>query len=472
MGRSVLYNEPDPGEAVEAGVRPTVLAALFLGLLGAWGCSGRVQPNVLLISIDTLRADKLGAYGNPRPTSPVLDRRLAGEGVTFTQAFSQSPKTTPSHMTMFTSLYPSVHGIEMWLSTGAAPVLHPGVDTLAEQFKAAGYKTVAFTGGGHVHASRGFDQGFDIYKHGGPVHRALGWLRNHGRKEKFFMFFHTYIVHDPYVHPPEFVDRFDALYQGPLRQVVGELNAKQGAWEARARRFWGAVDPKDPATVQFVKNLYEAGIYRMDKTNLGALLDLLDELGLAENTLVVFTSDHGEAFLEHGNFLHQDLYRETLHVPLVLRLPRRIPAGVKVEAPVTLLDLMPTILDLAGLPVPQAAQGRSLVPLWSGGDLAPLPVISEWNGRANAPPLMAIREAGYTYIAEGDRELLFDTSRDPGEQHPLAGAAEDVLAARRARKAAWEAECRARSSALGPSPLTAAPDEETQRELRALGYLE
>lgn len=453
-------------------VKLALIATTLMALAASFGCWGPRKPNVVLISIDTLRADKLGAYQHPAPTSPTLDRRLAGEGVTFTQAFTQSPKTTPAHMSMFTSLYPCVHGVELWNSTGPAVILRPAIDTLAERLHAAGYATVAFTGGGHVHASRGFGQGFDIYKHGGPLHKALNWLRVHGREKKFFLFYHTYIVHDPYVHPLSFVEKFDVDYQGPLRDVVKTLNEDEGKWKNRAQMFWDAVDRNDPATVRFVEHLYEAGILRMDETNLVPLLDLLDQLDLAGNTIVLFTSDHGEAFLEHGHFLHQDLYRETLHVPLIVRFPGRVPAGLRLDAPVTLLDVMPTILELAGLPVPAEAQGRSLVPLWSGGTLDPRPIISEWNGRANGVPFSSVRDGGFSYISEGDDEWLFDLRHDPGELRSVVREETAVLAARRAQKAAWEAECRARSSVLGPPPEGEGPSEETQQQLRALGYLQ
>lgn len=458
-----------PGMGIAGGLLLVALAAL---LASAPSCRAPRPPNVLLISIDTLRADKLGAYRHPAPTSPQVDDRLAAEGVTFLRAFSQSPKTTPSHMSMLTSLYPCVHGIELWQSTGPAPVLRSEIDTLAELLQQAGYATAAFTGGGHVHAARGFDDGFEVFKHGDELNRALEWLRTHGRDGKFFLFFHTYSVHDPYIHPPRFVRMFDSEYQGPLRETVRALHEDEQNWHNRAHLFWQAVDRDDPAAVRFVEHLYEAGIRRMDETQLAPLLDLLDELDLARDTLVVFTSDHGEAFLEHGNFLHQDLYGETLHVPLILRLPGRVPAGPRLEDPVTLLDVMPTILELAGLPPPAAAQGRSLVPLWTGGALEPRPVISEWNGRAGGVPFSAVRDGGFSYIAEGEREWLFDLRRDPGERQSIAAADPDSVAARRRQKAAWEAECRARVATLGPLTEGAAPSEETQRQLRALGYIQ
>ncbi len=470
---------PDPRKGL---VRGVILALVLAALAAAYGCRGPRQPNVVLISIDTLRADKLGAYGHTAPTSPAVDRRLAAQGVTFTRAFSQSPKTTPSHMSMLTSLYPCVHGVELWTSSETPSAkLRPAIDTLAELLQASGYATVAFTGGGHVHASRGFADGFDTYEHGDELKRTLEWLRAHGRDGKFFLFFHTYLVHDPYVHPLRYIRQFDPDYNGPVLERVEQLNQRARGRHtrpvsekkmSRAQAFWEVVDRNNPADVRFVEHLYEAGILRMDETQLTPLLDLLDELQLAENTLVVFTSDHGEAFLEHGNFLHMDLYGETLHVPLIVRYPGHVPAGARFDAPVTSLDLMPTILDIAGLPVPAAAQGRSLVPLWSGGKIAPLPTISEWNGRASGVPFSAVRDGGFSYIVEGSDEQLFDLGADPGERNSLVQQQAGQLAALRAQKAEWEKECRIRASQLGPPPSGAGPSEETRRQLRALGYVQ
>src|SRR5207249_10698345 len=165
-----------PRTGVRAALAPlAVLAALRAGkALEAWHAAR--GPNLLLVSIDTLRADHLGAYGYHLPTSPTIDARLAGEGVTFTDVYSQSPKTTPSHMTLLTSLYPSVHGVELWQNGKPAHVLNPAVHTLAEFLKNAGYATAAFTGGAQVDPARGFDQGFDLYTVSGQRRRALRWL--------------------------------------------------------------------------------------------------------------------------------------------------------------------------------------------------------------------------------------------------------------------------------------------------------
>src|SRR6185436_7579183 len=139
-----------------------------------------------------------------------------------------------------------------------------------------------------------------------------------------------------------------------------------GGWTQAHKHFWAAVDARDPRHVRYVSDLYDAGIRRMDDTTAPALLDALDELGLAAETLVVFTADHGEAFQEHGRFLHDDLHVETLRVPLVLRFPARLPAGRRVREAVGLVDLLPTILDLLTIPVPAQAQGTSFAALARG----------------------------------------------------------------------------------------------------------
>src|SRR6185503_14162827 len=251
---------------------------------------GPQGPNVLLISIDTLRADRVGAYGYARPTTPAVDARLAAGGVVFENAWSQSPKTTPSHMTMLTSLYPSVHGVTMWEGEGAAPALNPRVHTMAEILKNAGYATAAFTAGGHMHRDRGFVQGFDLYKHGAQLRRALEYLRAH-RRRPFFLFFHTYEVHDPYLPPPAVAQAFAADPVPAIAEAVERIRAGVGGWMRGHKQFWAAVDARDPRQVRYVSDLYDAGIRRMNDTTVPALLDALDELGLAAETLVVFTAD-------------------------------------------------------------------------------------------------------------------------------------------------------------------------------------
>ncbi len=450
-----------------------VLAALRAGTaLEAWHAAR--GPNLLLVSIDTLRADHLGAYGYALPTSPTIDARLAGEGVTFTDVYSQSPKTTPSHMTLFTSLYPSVHGVELWENGRPAHVLNPAVHTLAEVLKNAGYATAAFTGGAQIDPVRGFDQGFDLYTVGGQRRRALRWLGRH-RWERFFVFYHTYDVHDPYLPPDEYIRLFDPDYRGRVLDAIHRLRAQGGmseaAWEGISRRFWESVDRNDPRDVRFVERLYDAGIRRMDAETIRPLLDRLDQLGLARDTLVVFTSDHGEAFGEHGHFQHDDLYAGTLHVPLVLRWPGRLPAGLTIGSRGRLIDVMPTILELLGVSAPPSLQGRSLTPLLHDAYAGPgvEGAVSEYS---DARVYESLRRGGLSYIVDGPEERLFDLLRDPGERQNVLATRPAEAAAMRATLEGWRRNCRALALLLGPRGGTIAPSDETARRLRALGYLE
>ena len=460
------------------GLRPAlallaVLAALRAGTaLEAWQAAR--GPNLLLVSIDTLRADHLGAYGYDLPTSPTIDARLAGEGVTFTDVYSQSPKTTPSHMTLLTSLYPSVHGVELWQNGKPAHVLNPAVHTLAEILKNAGYATAAFTGGAQVDPVRGFDQGFDLYTVGGQQRRARRWLGRH-RWQRFFVFYHTYDVHDPYLPPDEYIRLFDPDYRGRVLDAIHRLRAEGGmsvaAWEGISRRFWESVDRSDPRDVRFVERLYDAGIRRMDAETIRPLLDRLDQLGLARDTLVVFTSDHGEAFGEHGQFQHDDLYAGTVRVPLVLRWPGRLPAGLRIASRVRLIDVMPTILELLGVSAPPSLQGQSLTPLLHDayGSPAAEGAVSEYSdGRLYE----SLRRGGLSYIVDGPEERLFDLVRDPAERQNVLATRPEEAAAMRAALERWRRNCRALVPLLGPRGGTIAPSDETARRLRALGYLE
>jgi len=432
-------------------------------------------PNVVLVSIDTLRADRLGTYGHTLPTSPTIDG-LAAEGVVFERALSQSPKTTPSHMTMLTSLYPTAHGVELWETNTPGAVLNPAVTTLAEALKNAGWATGAFTGGANVDRARGFRQGFDVYRQSNQLPRALRFMRRN-RFRKFFLFFHTFAVHDPYLPPDALIARFAPGAKPAIVETVRRLRTRARGWEHAHAQFWAGVDPRTPEDVETVSRLYDAGIRHMDDTIVKPLLAELAALGLAEDTLLVLTSDHGEAFAEHGRFLHGDLYVETLHVPLVVRFPGVLPAGTRVAAPVRLLDLMPTVLDLVGVPGPAAMQGTSLVPLVARADAGasgargPEDVVSEHDNARAGRVLESLRRGPFTYILDGTAERLFDRDRDPGETVDVAAAAPDTVAAMRRRLAAWRETTQRLARAFRPLS-SATPDDETLRRLRALGYVE
>jgi len=209
----------------------------------------------------------------------------------------------------------------------------------------------------------------------------------------------------------------------------------------------------------------------VERHDADAALDRLDQLGLARDTLVVFTSDHGEAFGEHGQFQHDDLYAGTLHVPLVLRWPGRLPAGLRIGSRVRLIDVMPTILELLGVPAPPSLQGQSLTPLLHDAFVSPAAegAVSEYS---DARLYESLRRGGLSYIVDGPEERLFDLVRDPAERQNVLATRPEEAAAMRAALERWRRNCRALVPLLGPRGGTIAPSDETARRLRALGYME
>ncbi|MFN7941462.1 MAG: sulfatase [Thermoanaerobaculia bacterium] len=316
----------------------------------------------ILISIDTLRADHLGAWGYDRPTSPFLDR-LAARATLFERAFVQIPSTLPSHMTMFTGLYPGEHGV--YPPSG---ILAKEIPTLPEAFRAAGYKTSGHSEGGYVQGGYGFARGFDEwtndeYRADTDVERTLGrgldFLSRLAPGEKFFLFLHTYSVHDPYAPPAEYRALFwpGAPPAGAF-SPVGENFASFNVGRLAA----------DAAAVDYYRALYDASIRYVD-SQLERFFAELERLGLADQTTVIVTSDHGEEFREHGRLVHTQIYPECLHVPLLVVHPAQKSAA-RVGAVVRAVDLFPTLAELAGLAAPVRLSGASLVPLLRAPDAA------------------------------------------------------------------------------------------------------
>jgi arylsulfatase A-like enzyme len=441
--------------------RPFALAPL-LGL-AALGACGKAPPpkkveNVILVSIDTLRRDHVGLYGAERDVTPVLDA-LGARGVVFDQAIAQAPWTIPSHATMLASQVPSKLGIGPFANPGKLP---DAALTLAEVFRAHGFATAAITGG-YVSRELGFDQGFDSFREtpdspymSTAVKDAEEWLDRRDAARPFFLFLHTFEVHQ-YDPPAEFRRRWVRPYDGPLRGIenLPELlqdRANQGRASAYTKADW-----------DYLRDLYDACVASVD-SEIGRLLAGLESRGLRETTLVVITSDHGEEFGEHGGSGHgYTLYDECLRVPLLMSHPS-LPA-LKIAEQVRLLDLAPTIADLAGLPVPENWQGTSLVPLLGGATLA-LPAFAE---HAHSP-MKAVREDGAKYVveAQGPRRRLFDLVRDPGEHADRAGS-DPEREARLCRDLRRFVEANAAHERLG-QVAGAKPDPSLQPMLRRLGY--
>lgn len=352
-----------------------VLLALLL--LGCGSETGPRQPDLsklpvpqatrgyILISIDTLRADHLGLYGYPRPTSPFLDS-LARRATVFEEAYAPFPSTLISHMSMFTGLHPREHGVFPPNS-----VLSPEVETLPEVFQRHGFRTAGFTEGGYVSGRFGFRRGFDEFGSRDRGHRnrllektfrrGVGFLESLGTEDRFFLFLHTYAVHAPYDAPER--------YRKPFWPGDPPPGAVPATGPALTRLNRTGERPPPPA-VDWLRALYDAGIRQTDEV-IERFFGDLERLGLADGVTVVITSDHGEEFLDHGRFNHTQIYRETMRVPLLVIHPGQRSA-VRHGGVVELIDLAPTFYELARLSPGGRPSGESLARLL-GQSLPPLP---------------------------------------------------------------------------------------------------
>ena len=420
-------------------------------------------PNVLVILVDALRADHLGVGGYGLPTSPTIDS-LAAEGVVFTSAFAHSTWTKPSIATLFTSLYPGQHGIDhvgtQEGDTYRTDVLHAGYDTLAERFQAAGYSTVGILNQVHLQSRFGFAQGFDHYEAVRGMGAAklnrklLEQLKGVGTAP-FFAYLHYLDVHWPYTN------RLDGLEEafGPLDMVSEPPR--------RGNRVADWAETLDsPSDLAALGARYDQEIAFVDAA-IGTLLQALQEMELYDNTIVVVTSDHGEGFLEHGKLLHSYTpYDEVLQVPLVIRLPQSLLTPVAaVDAPVGLIDVMPTLLALASLPPAPQAQGRSLVPLMEGEQDAERMIFAE------SAEAMAVRSSTHKLIRFHDgHQEFYSLESDPDEQSPDTGACND-LCAQLAELLVGHQQAMSELRLLSHDGETAILDEKELEELRSLGYL-
>ncbi len=492
------------------------LVALFAAL--ACACSPRAQrpPNLVIVVLDTLRPDHLGCYGYERDTSPNLDR-WAAQSVLFENAQSAAPWTAPSLISLMTSLYPSVHGVASFWEPGQ---MNERVTTLAEVLSERGYWTAAFTDGGYAKAQFGLGQGFRTYplnkgdlpgEHASNleepsrlrpnVERTLRWL-DEAQDQPFFLFFHTYEIHGPYQPPAEYVQRFrpqwdPAAEHAQLERVRREWSESKSIDAAGLRLLLAhrehcaaardldleglgqkmkelGVGAVEPERMQFWRDLYDAEIRHTD-FELARLLERLDSPELRDNTVVVFVSDHGEGFGEHGNVGHGSvLHEENLRVLLMLRAPGVSPARVKEL--VRTIDVMPTALDLLGArDTKLALQGRSLAPLFNGQSLPNEPSFSHALSQVGRESrLWSVRDGAWRLV--WDNELgagrLYNLERDPQELRDIAAeepqVAERLLGLMRAQ---CEVDARFFDRASGPIRAEYEFDSGTLDELAELGYV-
>lgn len=512
---------------------PLALFALLALLGAATACApekpaaaeAAVEPlpprgNILLITVDTLRADRLSSYGHPRQTSPVIDR-LAAEGVRFDQPAVQWPKTTPSFASMFTATYPKDNGI---VRTAGQPV-SCAFTMLAEALQRQGYSTHAVVANGAVGSDFYFDQGFETYvetwKLGegtdgtdpnsaeAVTHLAMGLLDKLGKggeggsAKPWFLWVHYLDPHAPYTPPGEYRDRFqgDEHYDPSFKIPLSDRPKQQMAGIGSER----VLDGRDE--LAFYRARYDAEIAYND-AQIGVLLDAMKERGLMERTLTVFTSDHGESLGEHHYYFdHGRFGFETcVRVPLIFHYPGVLAPRVDTE-PVELIDLAPTLLEAAGVELPGGAwnQGRTLTPRLRGAappvsPTAPpepepgAPIVARKVGLAYSEAgwethnkwQKIVRDGRFKLIlaqtrpeqrwigGEGVRFTLFDLQNDPDETVNVAEQFPQEL--ERLKRELWLWERAPRFNAQtdtegGTCGEQRTMDEETRKLLESLGYL-
>jgi len=429
---------------------------------GCHWCNERL-PSVLLISIDTLRADHLSCYGYERETSPHLDA-FSQDAALFENAYVQAPFTLSSHMSIFTSLFPASHDVD------EGRKLSPRLPLVTEILRDAGYTTIAFYGGYWLDPTYGFGRGFDRYEqhHNGEEGRdkvfpALAGIA--ATDKPFFLFFHLMDVHcgklgtkgDPvYNTPPAYRDFFL-----PHPEVDTTRYLARDIFEDRI-----SLAEKDRENVVAQ---YDGGILYADRI-VDQVLQSLKELGLYEPTLIIITSDHGESLGDHGTFNGHGLFWENgLRVPLLVKLPschsRRTEwRGKRILDRVQSVDIAPTILSVAGLPVPASFQGQSLL---TAGDRL---VLAQRLHRK--PGVTALIDGPYKLVG-GLNWRLFDLVSDPKEIRPLQAERPDLVRMMRGKFRVLSRELQNTRGLLGADEgdTTVTLDQDTREKLQALGYL-
>ncbi|MHC4941383.1 MAG: sulfatase [Planctomycetota bacterium] len=443
--------------------------------------------NLILISLDTLRRDHLGCYGYERPVSPNMDR-LAAENLLLTQVYSQAPYTLPSHVSLFTSLYPSTHGVER-----QADRLPNRVELLSEILQREGWSTASFSGGGFMSHHYGYYRGHDIYcevdplgdryhdwiprewpKFGdgstGSFRKALDWMSS-TKDRPFYLFLHTFMVHE-YLPPLDLADQFNV-------DCTSDLEPSRKTRIIFTQNYFQE-HGVSPENLKFFINLYDATIRAADDM-IGELIDHLKHLGIYDRTLIVITSDHGEEFLEHDGILHtRTVYEELIQVPLIMRVPG-IAGGRKIDTVLNQVDIMPTLLQLLGIPAPGAAQGRSFAAILRGAKERDRIVFAEVNLPGNTRRVCLIQD-GWKYM-EGDSdarlkypapysEELYRLTEDSGEQRNMIGEQVDVEEKLKVRMHRFKGELEKTGEIIqagddDSSPLSA----EVKKMLEEQGYL-
>lgn len=387
------------------------------------------MPNVILISIDTLRADHLGCYGYSRNTSPNIDS-FAKDNILFENCFVHEPSTAPSHMSMLTGLYPVTHGV----SRRSAHALDKSTKTLAEILKSEGYRTFGFVRKcEQLRPEFGFARGFDVYKEkdytAESQNKAIVKQLKKNKNKKLFLFLHYYDVHSdwdklPYDVPAPYQKMFYPDYKGDFTGGEGKFFASEYLSYVNRDNIMLKEDD-----LKYITALYDGGIAYTDKY-LGDLFGILKKLGLYDKSMIILTSDHGEEFQGHGFMMHDNpfYYDELMHVPMIIKLPGTDVEGKVVTRLVENIDIMPSILEVLGVKNAPRMQGDSFVKLIENPQANWKDFVFGYSVKHG--PRAFIRNSRWKLVAadirKEDQFKVFDLSNDPGEKFDIKGNPDDV----------------------------------------------
>jgi arylsulfatase A-like enzyme len=428
----LFINSFDPDASIRDGVPPTP-----------------DKPNILLITIDTLRADHLGCYGGSDDGTPMIDALSSG-GATFLRATSQVPLTLPSHTSILTSTYPPIHGVR----DNAKYRFGGSLPTLAGILKETGYQTAAFVSAFVLDSRFGLDRGFQTYndkiqnqayfyfstasppfalaalfklvgfappykperKADKTTEAVIEWMEENSGN-RFFLWIHFFDPHGPLNPPPP----YDTLYISPDTDPL-EFRKKMATYSS----LLGKADANalTEEEIEGIRALYMGEVTYTDHY-IGQLTEKLKELGIADRTLTILTADHGQSISEHGYIGHdRELYRDIMQIPLIFHFPGRIPGGMKIDNQVQSIDIMPTTLDLLGIGTHEVCSGRSLMPLILSRSRVsedPDVYLETLHPRLNKMKLVGLSSGNYKYFRgiEGEREELYRIDTDPQEKENL-----------------------------------------------------
>ncbi len=449
-----------------------VLSAVVIG----WGrvaeVESRDRPNVIVVLIDVLRADHLGTYGYERDTSPNIDR-FARDAVVFDQAVAQSTFTKTSVASILTGLYPHRHGVYIAANFDdptqrnvQADTLGQHLSTLGERLQADDVLTAAWVQNGQLRAYMGFDQGFSLYRDQ-PGHMPVileefaSWYPPFRGRIPFFTYLHILDLHGPYLPQPpwdtrfgRYSDRFDDIDMDNWR--VYRNGVRQGE-----------IEPSD-AEIRQLEALYDGQLAWVDD-QFGRAMDELKASGLYDDSMIIFTGDHGDAFMEHGFISHSHTpYEELIRVPLIVKFPRSRYAGLRIDDQVALVDVAPTVLRFLRADGWEEMDGTTLLTYVDNASEGRPPAPFERRIISEHRDTLAVRSQDWKYIVHPDAPAeLYDLASDPGEQVNLFAERPDIVA-ELAPLAELAIEARGRLGATEQVEV----DSDTVEQLRALGYLD